>query len=92
MKRSFFFCAVMLWLASYVLWSQPARRPTTTTTTIPIDLSNPLNTVVVRVVDPGTTIAPTDTNPFSPVNTVAIGSYWVYECAKPFSPAVQTVP
>jgi hypothetical protein len=31
MKRSFFFCAVMLWLASYVLWSQPARRPTTTT-------------------------------------------------------------
>jgi hypothetical protein len=47
---------------------------------------------VVRVVDPGTTIAPTDTNPFSPVNTVAIGSYWVYECAKPFPPAVQTVP
>jgi penicillin-binding protein 1A len=67
-------------------------RTTTTTTTIPIDLSNPLNTVVVRVVDPGTTIAPTDTNPFSPVNTVAIGGYWVYECAQPFSPAIQTVP
>ena len=67
-------------------------RATTTTTTTPIDLVNPANTVVVRVVDPGTTIAPTDTNPFSPVNTVAIGSYWVYECAKPFSPAVQTVP
>ena len=67
-------------------------RATTTTTTTPIDLTNPSNTVVVRVVDPGTTIAPTDTNPFSPVNTVAIGSYWVYECAKPFSPAVQTVP
>jgi membrane peptidoglycan carboxypeptidase len=67
-------------------------RATTTTTTTPIDLTNPANTVVVRVVDPGTTIAPTDTNPFSPVNTVAIGSYWVYECAQPFSPAVQTVP
>jgi penicillin-binding protein 1A len=67
-------------------------RATTTTTTAPIDLLNPVNTVVVRVVDPGTTIAPTDTNPFSPVNTVAIGAYWVYECAKPFSPAVQTVP
>jgi len=67
-------------------------KATTTTTTAPIDLTNPANTVVVRVVDPGTTIAPTDTNPFSPVNTVAIGSYWVYECAQPFSPAVQTVP
>jgi penicillin-binding protein 1A len=67
-------------------------KATTTTTTAPIDLTNPSNTVVVRVVDPGTTIAPTDTNPFSPANTVAIGSYWVYECAKPFSPAVQTVP
>lgn len=30
MKRSFFFCVVMLWLASYVLWSQTARRPATT--------------------------------------------------------------
>jgi penicillin-binding protein 1A len=67
-------------------------RATTTTTTTPIDLLNPPNTVVVRVVDPGTTIAPTDTNPFSPVNTVALGDYWVYECAQPFSPAVQTVP
>jgi penicillin-binding protein 1A len=69
-----------------------ATTTTTTTTTIPIDLLNPANTVVVRVVDPGTTIAPTDTNPFSPVNTVAIGGNWVYECAQPFSPAVQTVP
>jgi penicillin-binding protein 1A len=67
-------------------------RATTTTTTAPIDLLNPVNTVVVKVVDPGTTIAPTDTNPFSPVNTVAVGAYWVYECAQPFSPAVQTVP
>jgi penicillin-binding protein 1A len=67
-------------------------RATTTTTTTPIDPTNPSNTVVVRVVDPGTTIAPTDTNPFSPVNTVAIGGYWVYECAKQFSPSVQTVP
>ena len=71
---------------------KPGRASTTTTTTVPLDLANPANTVVVRVVDPGTTIAPTDTNPFSPVNTVAIGSYWVYECAQPFSPAVQTVP
>jgi hypothetical protein len=41
--------------------------------------------------DPGTTIAPTDTNPYSPVNTLPIGEYWVYDCNKPFPASVQTI-
>ncbi len=63
-------------------------RPAPTTTTVPFD---PTNTVVINVVDPGTTISPTDTNPFSPTNTIRIGEYWVYECAAPFPASVQTV-
>jgi hypothetical protein len=69
--------------------TKPGRQPaTTTTTTVPFD---PTNTVVINVVDPGTTISPTDTNPFSPTNTIRIGEYWVYECAAPFPASVQTV-
>jgi len=68
--------------------TKPGRQPATTTTTVPFD---PTNTVVINVVDPGTTISPTDTNPFSPTNTVRIGEYWVYECAAPFPASVQTV-
>jgi hypothetical protein len=41
--------------------------------------------------DPGTTIAPTDTNPYSPVNTLPIGEFWVYDCGKPFPASVQTI-
>lgn len=58
--------------------------PDGTTETIPAN-----DTVVVRVLDPGTTIAPTDLNPFSPVNTIPIGNTWVYNCATPFPPSVQ---
>ena len=47
-------------------------------------------TVVVSILDPGTTISPTDNNPFSPVPTVLIGPIWVYNCAKAFPPSVQT--
>ena len=66
----------------------PGSKPSTTTTT-PIDATP--NTVVVTVMDPGTTIAPTDTNPYSPVNTLPIGEYWVYDCNKPFPASVQTI-
>jgi len=73
---------------------------TTTTTTIapegavapPVPVVPPTAAppVVVSIVDPGTTIAPTDTNPYSPVNTVPIGQYLVYSCAAPLPPWVAT--
>jgi len=71
---------------------------TTTTTTLPPDGAAPAPPVpetappqvVVSVVDPGTTIAPTDTNPYSPVNTVPVGQYLVYSCAKPLPAWVAT--
>jgi len=75
-------------------------RKTTTTTTVPLEqdggtvidtvIDTVADTVVVSILDPGTTIAPTDTNPYSPVPTIPIGSTWVYNCARPFPPSVQT--
>jgi penicillin-binding protein 1A len=59
--------------------------PTTasTSTTIPV---GPTTTVyrgpVVRVIDPGTTIAPTDTNPTTAVVGVDPQTTFVYNCAK----------
>lgn len=47
------------------------------------------NTVVVSVLSPGTTIMPTDLNPFSPVPTTEMGLYF-YDCAKPLPNNVQT--
>ena len=60
---------------------------TTTTTTIPgAPNTAPTTTVfkgpVVRVVDPGTTIAPTDLNPLTPVVGVDPLRTFVYNCAK----------
>lgn len=66
------------------------------TTTVPLGQDGGVvpdtvnDTVVVSILDPGTTISPTDTNPFSPVNTIPIDSTWVYECARPFPSSVQT--
>jgi hypothetical protein len=37
---------------------------------------------IVRVIDPGTTIAPTDTNPATPVVGVDPQRTFVYTCAK----------
>ena len=45
---------------------------------------------VVRVVDPGTTIAPTDLNPATPVVGVDPLRYYVYDCAKGIPPSVKT--
>jgi hypothetical protein len=60
---------------------------TTTTTTIPgAPIVAPTTTVfkgpVVRVVSPGTTIAPTDLNPLTPVVGVDPLRTFVYNCAK----------
>lgn len=68
---------------------------TSTTTTVPSGedgtvIDTVQETVVVSILDPGTTISPTDTNPYSPVLTIPIGSTWVYDCARPFPPSVQT--
>lgn len=63
---------------------------TTTTTVMPAVVETTLpNTVVISVLTPGTTIAPTDTNPYSPVPTIDPGLYF-YECAKPLPNYVQT--
>jgi hypothetical protein len=45
---------------------------------------------VVRVVDPGTTIAPTDLNPATPVVGVDPSRYYVYDCAKGIPATVKT--
>lgn len=70
----------------------PGAGSSTTTTTVapPPEGGNVNDTVVVSILDPGTTISPEDTNPFSPVPTVQIGSIWVYDCDKAFPPSVQT--
>ena len=62
------------------------KQPTTTLA----DEAAP-NTVVISVMDPGTTISPNDTNPYSPVNSLPIGEFWVYECGRPFPASVQTI-
>lgn len=46
---------------------------------------------VVSVVDPGTTIAPTETNPAIPVVGVDPQRYLVYDCAKGLPKSVRTV-
>ncbi|MFM7829874.1 MAG: penicillin-binding transpeptidase domain-containing protein, partial [Actinomycetota bacterium] len=68
--------------------STVASNPKSTTTTMPVESTTP-NTVVVSVLTPGTTIAPTDLNPFSPVPTTENGLYF-FECAKPLPSYVQT--
>ncbi len=69
-----------------------AGNPTPTTTVPPGPEGGAVDeTVVVSILDPGTTISPTDSNPFSPVPTVLIGPIWVYDCAKAFPPSVQTI-
>jgi hypothetical protein len=44
----------------------------------------------VSVVDPGTTIAPTDTNPLTPVVGVDPQRFLVYDCAKGVPASVRT--
>lgn len=61
----------------------PTVSTSSTSTTVP---SAPTTTVfkgpIVRVIDPGTTIAPTDTNPATPVVGVDPQRTLVYNCAK----------
>jgi hypothetical protein len=69
-----------------------------TTTTVPggaLPLAPPTTVYrgpVVRIVDPGTTIAPTDTNPLTPVIGVDPARYYVYNCAKGIPASIKTVP
>ncbi|MEY2741354.1 MAG: hypothetical protein RL283_1456 [Actinomycetota bacterium] len=66
------------------------RRTTATTTTVaPADAAAPQDTVVVSVLEPGTTIAPTNTNPYEPVPSTDLGVY-VRDCAAPLPRGVQT--
>ena len=64
------------------------------TTTIPGVPSAPATTTykgpVVSVVDPGTTIVPTDLNPLTPVVGVDPQRYLVYDCAKGVPASVRT--
>lgn len=45
---------------------------------------------LVSIVDPGTTILPSNTNPFSPMPSVDPNAYLVFNCANSSSVAVQT--
>jgi hypothetical protein len=47
---------------------------------------------VVSIVDPGTTIAPTDTNPATQVVGVDPYRFYVYNCAKGIPPTIKTTP
>ena len=60
--------------------------PPTTPTSVPAAAGRP----VVSIVDPGTTILPSNTNPFSPMPSVDPTTYLVFNCANPLSIGVQT--
>lgn len=84
-----------------------ATTTTTTATTVPVattvvvpGIAPPIDTTpsttvfkgpIVRVIDPGTTIAPTETNPAVPVVGVDPQRYLVYDCAKGLPKSVRTV-
>ncbi len=62
----------------------------TTTTVAPDGVESTVaNTVVISVLTPDTTIAPTDSNPYSPVPTTSPGLYF-FDCGKPLQENVKT--
>ena len=65
--------------------------PTVATTTLPPETTVPVGgRPVVSVVDAGTTILPSNTNPFSPVPSVDPNNALVFDCAKALPGWVQT--
>ena len=65
--------------------------PTVATTTLPPETTVPVSgRPVVSVVDAGTTILPSNTNPFSPVPSVDPNNALVFDCAKALPGWVQT--
>jgi hypothetical protein len=76
--------------AKIVSGTIPAPKPEgkVTTTTLAGE-TVVANTVVINVLSPGTTILPTDLNPYSPVPTIEQGLYF-FECSKPLPNYVQT--
>ncbi|MEY4220427.1 MAG: hypothetical protein RL280_711 [Actinomycetota bacterium] len=73
-----------------------APQVATTTTIAGAPVVAPTTTVfkgpVVSIVDPGTTIAPTDTNPATQVVGVDPYRFYVYNCAKGIPPTIKTTP
>jgi penicillin-binding protein 1A len=66
----------------------PAPAPTTT---LPVDTTLPVGgRPVVSIVDGGTTILPSNTNPFSPVPSVDPNNALVFDCDKPLPAWAQT--
>jgi len=72
--------------------------PVTATTVAPLPSPttlSPVTTVykgpVVSVVDPGTTIVPTDLNPLTPVIGVDPQKYYVYNCAKGIPASIRII-
>lgn len=63
---------------------------TSTTTTVAAVVPGPAGPPVVSIVDPGTTILPSNTNPFSPLPTLDPLRNLVFDCAKPLPGSVQT--
>ena len=75
----------------------PVVTATTTTTpgAVTVPVAPPTTAYrgpVVKIVDPGTTIAPTDTNPTTPVNGVDPSRYYVYDCGKGIPASIKTIP
>ncbi len=71
-----------------VLTKKEAKLTTTTVAPEGVEPSV-ANTVVISVLTPDTTIAPTDSNPYSPVPTTSPGLYF-FDCRKPLQNNVQT--
>jgi len=73
-----------------------APQVATTTTVAGVPVVAPTTTVfkgpVVSIVDPGTTIAPTDTNPATQVVGVDPYRFYVYNCAKGIPSTIKTTP
>jgi hypothetical protein len=73
-----------------------APQVATTTTIAGAPVVAPTTTVfkgpVVSIVDPGTTIAPTDTNPATQVVGVDPYRFYVYNCAKGIPATIKTTP
>jgi hypothetical protein len=64
--------------------------PVTVPGAVPVTPTTAYRGPVVSVVDPGTTIAPTDTNPLTPVVGVDPQRFLVYDCAKGVPASVRT--
>jgi len=70
--------------------TSPGATTTTTTTTVPTTVPVPGGRPVVSIVESGTTVLPSNTNPFAPVPSVDPTRSVVFDCNKTLPGWVQT--